>query len=127
MHLRFRYTTDEAFNGQGWYVDDISVGTFVDPVDTANGWTTNGWLFTTGLQNNDWTADAYVPYAKGGKAGYQVVPVVGLAGQGTTGSQVRVGAVPEELQGLRHRLQPPRTGPSRPSASSPSPRGSELI
>ena len=48
---------------------------------------TNGWLFTTGLQNNDWTADAYVPFAKGGKTGYQVVPVLGLAGQGTAGSQ----------------------------------------
>ena len=87
VHLRFRYSTDDAFNGQGWYVDDISVGSFVDPVDTTNGWTTNGWLFTTGLQNNDWTADAFVPYAKGGKTGYQVVPVLGLAGQGTAGSQ----------------------------------------
>ena len=87
VQLRFRYSTDDAFNGQGWYVDDISVGSFVDPVETTNGWTTNGWLFTTGLQNNDWTADAFVPYAKGGKTGYQVVPVLGLAGQGTAGSQ----------------------------------------
>lgn len=88
VYLRFRYATDEAYNEQGWYVDDISVGSFVDPVDSVNGWVTDadGWQFTTGQQKNDWTADAYVPYAKGGAKGYQVVPVVTAAGQGVSGS-----------------------------------------
>src|SRR5450759_2715984 len=88
VHLRFRYATDEAANGQGWYIDDLSLGSFVDPVDTVNGWVTdpaNGWLFTTGQQDNDWTADAFVPFAKAGARGYQLVPVVGTAGQGITG------------------------------------------
>ena len=87
VHLRFRYSTDEGFNEQGWYVDDISLGAFVDPVDSVNGWVTSvdGWQFTTGQQDNDWTADVHVPYAKGGAKGYQVVPIVGVAGQGLNG------------------------------------------
>ena len=40
MYVRFRYATDEAFNGVGWYVDDISLGSFSDPVAAVNGWTT---------------------------------------------------------------------------------------
>jgi hypothetical protein len=89
VHLRFRYSTDEGYNEQGWYVDDITLGSFVDTVDGVNGWVTDaadGWAFTTGQQDNDWTADAYVPYAKGGAKGYQVVPVVAVAGQGVNGS-----------------------------------------
>jgi len=88
VHLRFRYATDEAANGQGWYIDDLTLGSFVDPVDTVNGWVTDatdGWLFTTGQQDNDWTADAFVPYAKAKSTGYQVVPVVGTTGLGTAG------------------------------------------
>jgi hypothetical protein len=88
VHLRFRYATDEAANGQGWYIDDLTLGTFTDPVDTTNGWVTDaadGWLFTTGQQDNDWTADAFVPFAKAGTRGYQLMPVVGTTGQGITG------------------------------------------
>jgi hypothetical protein len=88
VHLRFRYATDEAANGQGWYIDDLTLGTFTDPVDTTNGWITDaadGWQFTTGQQDNDWTADAFVPFAKAGARGYQLVPVVGTSGQGITG------------------------------------------
>jgi hypothetical protein len=88
VHLRFRYATDEAANGQGWYIDDLTLGVFADPVDTTNGWVTDaadGWLFTNGQQDNDWTADAFVPFAKARSTGYQLIPVVGLAGQGVTG------------------------------------------
>lgn len=94
VHLRFRYSTDEGYNEQGWYVDDISLGSFTDPVDTTNGWVTDatdGWLFTTGQQANDWTVDAYVPFAKAGVKGYRVVPVVDVAGQGV-GGQVHIPA-----------------------------------
>jgi len=88
VHLRFRYATDEAANGQGWYIDDVTLGSFTDPVDTTNGWVTDaadGWQFTTGQQDNDWTADAFVPFAKAGTRGYQLVPVVGTSGQGISG------------------------------------------
>ena len=88
VHLRFRYATDEAANGQGWYIDDLTLGSFTDPVDTTNGWVTDaadGWQFTTGQQDNDWTADAFVPFAKAGTRGYQLVPVVGTTGQGISG------------------------------------------
>jgi hypothetical protein len=89
VHLRFRYATDEAANGQGWYIDDLALGSFTDSVDTPNAWVTdpaNGWSFTTGQQDNDWTADAYVRMAKARRNASQVIPVVGLAGQGTQGS-----------------------------------------
>jgi len=94
VHLRFRYATDEAANGQGWYIDDLTLGSFVDPVNSAAGWvtdSTNGWLFTTGQQDNDWTADVFVRYAKAKRTSNQVIPVVGTAGQGTAG-QVYVSA-----------------------------------
>ena len=87
VKIRFRYATDEASNGQGWYIDDLQVGGVLnDPVASAAGWTTNGWLFTTGMQDNDWTADLYVPYAKAGKTWYTVTPFVGVAGSGASGS-----------------------------------------
>ena len=85
VYVRFRYATDDAFNGVGWYVDDISLNGFSDPVDTTNGWTTDGWLFTSGMQNNDWTVDAWVPYAKAGNRSAKVESLVGLDGQGTKG------------------------------------------
>lgn len=76
--VRWRYATDESANGQGWYVDDVTAGAFSDAVTDAAAWTTNGWVFTTGLQNNDWTADVYVPFAKAKKKNYAVKSIVGL-------------------------------------------------
>ena len=89
VQVRFRYVTDESSNGQGWYVDDISIGSaFTDLVDTVNGWSTpaDGWLFTTGLQTNDWTADAYAVYQKALKTSYTVTPFIGTAGAQNSGS-----------------------------------------
>jgi len=83
--VRFRYVTDEAANGTGWYVDDVRAGAYVDD-DTESGWTSTGFLWTTGLQANDWTADAYVPKAKTKRKPYAVVSIVATEGQGLTGS-----------------------------------------
>jgi len=100
VHLRFRYATDFSLTKEGWYIDDIAVGSFADPVAGQNGWAagvtdwggnpvdrvTDGWLLTTGVkQTNDWTADVYVPHLKGRESRYQVKPVVGVAGQGLSG------------------------------------------
>ena len=88
VYLRFHYVTDVSLENEGWYIDDISVGSFADPVDGENGWVTDaaaGWVFTDGVkQTNDWTADLYVPHM--GRWWYEVKPVVGVAGKGTTGS-----------------------------------------
>ncbi len=73
--IRLRYNTDEAVNGQGWYIDDVAVGATSDPIDAVGSWTTNGWLFTNGLQNNDWSADAYSTFAKGLVKGYYWVEI----------------------------------------------------
>ncbi len=83
--IRFRYMTDEASNGTGWYVDDVKAGAYVDD-DTTAGWTNNGFTWTNGLQNNDWTADAYVPFAKASSKKYSLVSIVGTEGQGLEGS-----------------------------------------
>lgn len=76
--VRWLYRTDEAVNGQGWYVDDVVVGAFSDAVTDAAAWATDGWLFTTGLQDNDWTAEIYVPWAKAKRKGYAVRSIVDL-------------------------------------------------
>lgn len=84
--VRWLYRTDEAVNGQGWYVDDVSVGAFSDAVTDAGAWATDGWVFTTGLQDNDWTADVYVPYAKARRKAYAVRSIVGLDATSFEGS-----------------------------------------
>jgi bacillopeptidase F (M6 metalloprotease family) len=80
VQIRFRYNTDEAVNGAGWYIDDIAVApNFSDPVDSAVGWTNpDGWLFTTGLQKNDWTADVFMTWGKGNKANQSLTALVGV-------------------------------------------------
>ena len=89
VYLRFHYVTDVSLENEGWYIDDITVGSFVDPVDAENGWVTdaeNGWVITDGVkQTNDWTADVYVPHLKDQRSWYEVKPVVGAAGQGLSG------------------------------------------
>jgi uncharacterized protein YegJ (DUF2314 family) len=89
VYLRFRYASDYVWAWEGWYIDDIAVGTFSDACDTEGDWTaegTDGWRLTDGIkQTNDWTADLYVPYLKDRRSWYVVKPVVGLDGQGTTG------------------------------------------
>ena len=88
--VRFRYATDESYNEQGWYVDDIAVGSvFTDPVDTMNGWITDPtspWLFTNGLQNNDWSADCFTWFYKAQTKSWSQKTVVSTDGIGTQGS-----------------------------------------
>lgn len=77
--IRFRYVTDEAVNGQGFYIDDISVGEWLDTVEVPDGWVSDGWEFTTGLQDNDWTCDVYAPFAKATERRFDIVPLVSTA------------------------------------------------
>ncbi|MDP2181652.1 MAG: immune inhibitor A [Actinomycetota bacterium] len=88
VFVRFRYATDEAVNGLGWYVDDVSAGGESDAVTDATRplWTDGGWMFTNGMQDNDWTCDAYVPYVKAKWPWFTLTPVVPSAGVGVTGS-----------------------------------------
>jgi hypothetical protein len=65
--VRFSYYTDEAVNGAGWFIDDLSVDGFSDGFEGGTGaWDLGGWTWTTGLFDNDWIA-AYVNpvYQKG--------------------------------------------------------------
>lgn len=65
--VRFAYYTDESMNGQGWFIDDVSVNGFSDDFDSDyDGWTLGGWTWTTGLFDNDWMAGYVNPvYDKG--------------------------------------------------------------
>ena len=65
--VRFAYYTDEAVNGQGWFIDDVSVNGFSDGFEAGAGnWTLGGWEWTTGLFANDWVAAFVNPiYASG--------------------------------------------------------------
>ncbi len=67
MLVRFAYYTDESMNGQGWFIDDVSVNGFSDDFDSDyDGWTLGGWTWTTGLFDNDWMAGYVNPvYNKG--------------------------------------------------------------
>jgi len=58
--VRFSYYTDEAMNGAGWFIDDVSVNGFSDGFEAGTvSWDLGGWTRTTGLYDNDWVA-AYV-------------------------------------------------------------------
>ncbi len=47
--LRFRYETDQAVQGPGWTIDDISVAGFSDDVENGNqNWIANGWEIFAG-------------------------------------------------------------------------------
>lgn len=66
--VRFSYYTDEATNGQGWFIDDVSVGGATYDFETgAAGWNLGGWQRTTGLFDNDWMAAYVDPVYKNGK------------------------------------------------------------
>ena len=55
--IRFNYYTDEAVNGQGWFIDDVAVNGFSDGFEAGAGdWDLGGWSWTTGLFGNDWIA-----------------------------------------------------------------------
>jgi len=67
--VRFNYYTDEATNGQGWFIDDVSVDGFSDGFEAGAGnWNLGGWTVTTGLFANDWIAGFVNPiYNKNNK------------------------------------------------------------
>jgi hypothetical protein len=66
--VRFSYYTDEAVNGQGWFIDDVSVDGFSDGFESGSGsWDLGGWSVTTGLFDNDWIAGYVNPVYNRGK------------------------------------------------------------
>jgi Immune inhibitor A-like, MAM domain len=72
--VRFSYYTDESTNGQGWFIDDVSVNGFSDGFESGTtNWVLGGWQRTTGLFDNDWLA-AYVDpvYTKGKFTGLDI-------------------------------------------------------
>ena len=57
LMVRFNYYTDEAVNGQGWFIDDVSLNGFSDGFEGGDGnWDLGGWTITSGLFTNDWIA-----------------------------------------------------------------------
>jgi hypothetical protein len=67
--VRFSYYTDEAVNGQGWFIDDVTVNGFSDGFESGTGanWNLGGWTVTTGLFANDWIAGFVNPIYNKGK------------------------------------------------------------
>ncbi len=66
--VRFSYYTDEAVNGQGWFIDDLSIDGFSDGFESDNpAWDYDGWERTTGLFDNDWMVGHAVPSYQGNK------------------------------------------------------------
>jgi hypothetical protein len=66
--VRVSYYTDEAANGQGWFIDDVVVDGFSDGFEGGAGnWDLGGWTITTGLFNNDWIAGFVNPIYNKGK------------------------------------------------------------
>lgn len=67
--VRFAYYTDEATNGQGWFVDDVATTTgFSDGFESGSAdWTLGGWGVTTGLFANHWAVGYVNPVYANGK------------------------------------------------------------
>ncbi len=65
--VRFAYYTDEAVNGQGWFIDEVSVDGFADGFEAGSAaWDLGGWTLTTGLFDNNWLAAFVNPvYVRG--------------------------------------------------------------
>jgi hypothetical protein len=73
LMLRFNYYTDEAVNGQGWFIDDVSIDGFADGFEDGTGanWDLGGWTVTTGLFANDWIAGFVNPIYETGQLSMQ--------------------------------------------------------
>jgi hypothetical protein len=66
--VRFNYYTDEAVNGQGWFIDDVAVDGFADGFESgSSSWSLGGWTVTTGLFANDWIVAYENPINRRGK------------------------------------------------------------
>ncbi len=66
--VRFSYYTDEAVNGKGWFIDDVSVDGFSDGFEAGTAsWDLGGWSWSTGLFINDWIAAFVDPVYDRGK------------------------------------------------------------
>lgn len=66
--VRFSYYTDEAYNGAGWFIDEVSVNGFSDGFEAgSSNWDLGGWDLTTGLFPNDWMAAYVLPVYERGK------------------------------------------------------------
>jgi hypothetical protein len=76
--VRFSYYTDEAVNGKGWFIDDVTTDATGGPFATgagivdgfeadATGWSLGGWQLTTGLFPNDWAASYVSPVFSQGR------------------------------------------------------------
>ncbi|HET7009741.1 MAG TPA: hypothetical protein VFI11_03105 [Anaerolineales bacterium] len=66
--VRFSYYTDEAVNGQGWFIDEVSVNGFSDAFEAGGGnWNLGSWTITTGLFANDWIAGFVNPIYETGQ------------------------------------------------------------
>jgi len=68
LMIRFNYYTDEAVNGQGWFIDDVSVNGFSDDFEGGTAaWSIDSWQHTTGLFGNDWIAGYINPVYSSGQ------------------------------------------------------------
>jgi hypothetical protein len=69
LAIRFNYYTDEAVNGQGWFIDDVSVDGISDGFESGDGsgWDLGGWQVTSGQFNNDWIAGFVNPVYDSGQ------------------------------------------------------------
>jgi hypothetical protein len=96
--VRFAYYTDEAVNGQGWFIDEVSVNGFSDGFESGAGnWDLNGWTWTTGLFANDWVAGYISPaYTNGKLAGVDYGYMDGVV---SGGFERITGVVNTRLQG----------------------------
>jgi len=66
--VRFNYFTDEAVNGQGWFIDDVHVDGFADGFEAGSAnWSLGGWAVTTGRFGNDWIVAYENPVNRFGK------------------------------------------------------------
>jgi Immune inhibitor A-like, MAM domain len=79
--VRFAYYTDEATNGQGWFVDDVAINGFSDGFESGAGnWSLGGWQRTTGLFMNDWLAAFVSPTYVKGKFSHLAIGYIDLDG-----------------------------------------------
>ena len=128
VQLRFRYATDEALQRAGLVRRRHQRRLVRRPGRHRQrlGTDADGWLFTTGLQDNDWTADAYVPYAKAGSQGLPGRPGRRRRRPGHRAARSTSRRSTRRASRSTASSRTPRTGRSGPSASSRCSRASEL-
>ena len=108
VYVRFEYVTDDAINGRGLFLNDVSIPAinYVSDFASGDGWESEGWIYTDNRLPQDWIVQVMifedetlvgVEQVAVDDRGHATVPITGI-GDGRTAVIAISGAAPVILE-----------------------------